>query len=188
MRPSKENNYRSDLAELDQYRMSIKQEACPHCQATGYLIGHGFLKGYRDKNDQKEIRGRRFFCSNRNRRNGCGHTFSVLLADLLKYFMAPAAMLWVFLKGVRAGLTRKAAWERLTSSFSLETAYRLWNRFRQAQSYIRTHLLHHHGDPPSASNTTEPLFELIDHLIAAFPRSSCPIAAFQERLQRPLLP
>ncbi len=169
--------------------MRIKQEACPHCQATGYLIGHGFLKGYRDKNNQTEIRGRRFFCSNRHRRNGCGRTFSVLLTDLLGRFMVPAATLWAFLKGVRGGLSRKAAWECLKSSFSLESAYRLWNRFRQAQSHIRTRLLHHHGDPPSAStNTTEPLFELIDHLIAAFPQSSCPVAAFQERLQSPLLP
>ena len=187
MRTSKGNDYRSDLDELDQYRMKLKQEICPHCRALGFLIGHGFLRGYGENNREEEIRGRRFFCSNRNRRQGCGRTFSVLLADRLGGFMLPATTLWSFLHRVRGGLTRKAAWEGLKGSFSLETAYRIWKRLQQAQSHIRTRLANHR-DLYASSETSNPLFELIDHLRGAFPMASCPIAAFQIQFQTPFLP
>ena len=187
MRTSKGDDYRSDLDELDQYRMKLKQKVCPHCRAVGFLIGHGFLRGYGENSREKEIRGRRFFCSNRDRRRGCGRTFSVLLADRLGGFMLPATTLWSFLQGVRSGLTRKATWERLKSSLSLESAYRIWNRFQQAQSHIRTRLAHH-GDASIPTETSNPLFELIDHLMGAFPMTSCPIAAFQTQFQTPFLP
>jgi len=80
----------------------LKQLPCPHCKLTGALILHGYLSGY-DENffNKKAVRGRRIFCSTRRRRSkGCGRTFCVLSAGILKNFSITVKSLWCFLKNV----------------------------------------------------------------------------------------
>lgn len=185
MRTPKGKKYINSAADLDQWRNQLKCVPCPHCGATGFLICHGCLRGYGQTKDCSTIRGRRFFCSNRDRRRGCGKTFSILFADLLRNFSVPAATLWNFIKRVANGLSRKAAWEGLDSIFSLETAYRLWRRIRHSQIPIRARLSQE--KPPPATDSSEPLFEMTAHLQTIFPSASCPITAFQEEFQQGFL-
>lgn len=75
----------SSKDELQALQASLKTTSCPHCKSVGYLIRHGFLRGYDDTHSaNKTIRATRVFCSNRNRANGCGKTFSVWIADKIK--------------------------------------------------------------------------------------------------------
>ncbi len=185
MRTTKGNSYISSAADLEPWRSRLKLDPCPHCGAIGFLICHGYLRGYGETNDCDTIRGRRFFCSNRDRRKGCGKTFSLLFAHLLRGFSVSATTLWGFIKGVAKGLSRKAAWEGLRGGFSLETAYRLWRRTRHSQIPIRMRLSRE--KPPPATDSSEPLFEVIAHLETVFPTASCPITAFQEHFQRGFL-
>ena len=69
------------------------------------LIGHGFRRGYAERGSEVEVRGRRFFCSNRHRRPGCGRTFSVLLAAVVSRFVVRAVTLFRFVEFVVSGLT-----------------------------------------------------------------------------------
>lgn len=185
MRTPRGRRYIRSAAALKQWRSELKLERCPHCGATGFLICHGYLRGYGETNDCDTIRGRRFFCSNRDRRKGCGSTFSLLFANLPRNFSVSAATLWNFLKGIAKGLSRKAAWEGLHSPFSLETAYRLWRRIRHSQIPIRARLSRQ--TPPPRTKASEPLFEMTAHLQTVFPTASCPLSAFQEHFQQGFL-
>ncbi len=182
MRTPKGRKYISSAAEADKFKSQLKQIPCPCCGRLGYLIGHGYLRGYGESNDRQTIRGRRFFCSNRDRRRGCGRTFSLLFAHLLRNFSVSATTLWNFLKQVGAGRSRKAAWEGLRGGFSLETAYRLWRKIRHRQMPIRARLSRE--GPPPDTDSAEPLLEMVAHLQTVFSKAACPITAFQEEFQQ----
>jgi len=186
MRYPKGKIYCSNEAALQQYRLEIKLEQCPQCGQVGFLIGHGFLRGYSDVGQEYVLRGRRFFCSNRYRRRGCGGTFSVLLADVLLGFVVRAQTLWLFFQAVlKGGLSRKAAWERVKGDLSLESGYRLWRKLLEAQFHIRTML--NRERPPPACSDEAPLAQLLAHLRLVFPATDCPFSSFQHYFQTPLL-
>jgi len=159
----------------------LKQTPCPHCKSVGMLIQHGHLYGFDDSSPQrKTLRARRIFCSNRNRRRGCGRTFSVWIADKIRRLSLTTRILWTFLQRAVAGSIVAAI--RATGSLrSDRTWQRIWKRFDRAQSAIRT-ALSGRGPPPELpiESTRRPATaQVLAHLQAAFPNADCPIAAFQ---------
>ncbi len=173
-------------AAMRRCRRESKLLACPHCRRIGWLIGHGFLRGYSLNGRDKRRRGRRFFCSNRNRRRGCGRTCSVLLSIFLFRRTLRAAHLWKLWRAAARSTGRKAGWESLGLPFCLETFYRVWRRLLSAQSRIRT-MLHRLGPPPRPAYAADAIEEVRVHLETAFAGAACPIAAFQRRLGRHFL-
>lgn len=186
MRTPKGKNYCSDLTQLNQDISEIKLLPCPHCRSIGFLICHGFLRGYAEFEQDQVIRGRRFFCSNRYRKKGCGGTYSVMLASVMRGFTVRVQTLWSFLKRVSLGLNRKAAWQQVQKGFSIQSGYRLWHRFNQAQTQMRT-LLCRHGPPPDC-DSEQPFIQLIQHFSSVFISNTCPFESFQMQFQCPLLP
>jgi len=114
----------------------LKLLNCPFCRVTGCLNLHGFLYSYDNK-----PRGRRIFCSNRNKRKGCGRSFSILLAWLLKNFRLTALDLWTFISGLINGLSKQASWIKTGLSISQSFLYCLSRRLKTNVPYIRTKLL-----------------------------------------------
>lgn len=173
----------SSRAEVDAQLAKLKLTACPHCKQIGCLIRHGFLRGY----DPVRLRGRtiraqRVFCSNRNRANGCGRTFSVWTADKIQRLFLNADCLWEFLQQAALTGNRRQAFRSLGSQLSDSAAYRIWKRFQQAQSAIRTALSTLCKPPRIASGESAEL--TLAHLEAAFKQHPLdPIAAFQVTLQ-----
>ena len=160
----------------------LKQTPCPHCKTVGTLIRHGFLRGYDESCPQrKTVRGRRVFCSNRNARRGCGRTFSVWIADKIRRLSLTAGALWRFLQRAAAGSIR-AAIRAAGCHLSDRTWQRIWKRFNQAQSTIRTALFGRCPPPPLPAKPS-PAAQVLAHLHAAFPDAHCPIAAFQQTMQ-----
>jgi hypothetical protein len=184
MRYPKGKRYFADIAEANQYRREIKSESCPHCGRRGALVCHGYLRGYGPgSKEQRDIRGYRFYCSDRRKAGkGCGKTYSILLAEYLGGWMIPADTLWGFIKGVCSGLSVKSAWEKLSSGFSLQSAYRIWKELQARQPRVRSRLHSLATAPPCSSS--EPLLQLAGHLEAAFISRACPIAAYQLHFQR----
>jgi hypothetical protein len=157
------------------------------------LIGHGFLRGYAERDSEVVVRGRRVFCSNRARRTGCGRTFSVRLATVLAGFLVRTLTLWRFANAVVGGLTRRAGWLLVADgALSLSSGYRCWRRLSAAQSALRTRLWRE--APAPASVEREPIAHLLAHIGVVFPavertraaRCWDPLAAFQLHLQRGL--
>lgn len=172
--------------ELDALCLRTKLRACPHCGRVGALILHGFLRGNAERTACRIVRGRRFFCSNRHRRQGCGRTHSVLLAELLERCTVTTATLSDFVAGVSRGQSRHATWKRLTTgTFSLQTGYRIWRRLTLALPHLRSRLVAE--TPPPESSNKEPLSQLIEHCRLVCQSSDAPFARFQNRFQVPLL-
>lgn len=156
----------------------LKLTPCPHCQAVGALIRHGFLYGFDDSSPRRKTpRARRIFCCNRNARHGCGHTFSVWAADKIRRLGLTTGRLWRFLQhAVAHGIF--AASRDSDCHLSDRTLLRIWQRFQLGQSNIRTALF---GccPPPELPADHQPATHVLAHLQAAFPNAHCPIAAFQ---------
>ena len=131
------------------------------------------------------VRGQRVFCSNRGQRGGCGKTFSIVLAEVLPRHTLTASLVWRWLVELLAGLSVKAAVEKLRLPFALETVYRLRRGLRRCLASVRTRLCQEQSPPVSPH--TEPLLQTVEHLRAVFPAHECPPAAFQLRFQRPFL-
>ena len=161
----------------------LKTRPCPHCKQVGSLIRHGFSRGYDQKHPrQKTVRARRVFCNNRLRATGCGRTFSVWTADKIKRLFLTADNLWAFLKQAVLTGNQLQAFRDLHSGLSDSAPYRIWKRFHQAQSAIRTALRPLCRPPEIASE--EPAALTLAHLEAAFGRHPLgPLAAFQVTLQ-----
>lgn len=173
--------YVTSAADFDKHKSALKQAPCPHCHAVGCLIRHGYLNGHGDKANDEVQRGWRVFCSDRNLRNGCGRTYSVLLAKFLRRRMVRAKWLWQLLQCLRQGMSLKVAWEKIASPFSLDTGYRLRHAFTRSQTFIRSLLLRD-GAPPKP-NAAGPEQQVIEHLRSVFHASACPVADFQVRFQ-----
>ena len=165
--------------------LGIKLWSCPHCRRSGTLIGHGFLSGYEEQGQAIAQRGRRIFCSDRYRRQGCGRTFSVLASTALAGFVVRTLTVFRFVEHVLAGLTRNAAWQAAAlGAFSLSSGYRLWRRLQHAQSALRSRLCRQCAPP--ACPHSEPLAALLAHLRAVLPSAACLFTAFQADFQRGL--
>lgn len=161
--------------------------SCPHCQKTRTLILHGYLWGYDLKGaNKKTVRGRRVFCSNRNRKTGCGRTFSLLKAGRIKRLIIQTRDLWLFLKNMVDGINVFQAFRSLAIGLSTTSFYRLYRRVYLNQPKIRTLLLKRHPAPQNIPHEN-PLIKTIAHIKLVFRTHADAIAAFQSTFQTSFL-
>jgi len=108
-----------------------------------------------------------------------------MLADVLPRHTLTASMVWRWLVEVLAGLSIKAAAEKLRLPFALETIYRLRRRMLRGLDPVEKKLP---GEKPQRiSKNPQILLQTLEHLKAVFPDSSCPPADFQLHFQHPFL-
>jgi len=173
-------------AEFEDFYLKLKLTMCPHCNVRGCLILHGYLYGYCE-NDMSIIkRGHRIYCSNRNRKNGCGRTFSVLAAVFIKNFMITANTLWCFLEKISEERTLVSALRESGSCIGQSSIYRIFRRFSDHQVRIRSYLSRI-KDPPGLKHITSAVVQTILHLKSVFNKSCCPVAQFQHYFQASFL-
>jgi hypothetical protein len=166
--------------------LTLKQQRCPRCDQIQTLNRHSFLRGNDlDQPGGQRLRGHWVFCSNRGARGGCGRTFALLLADVLPRHTFTAARVWAWLVELLAGLSVKAAAEKLRLPFALESVHRLRRKLRQRLDDLRARLCRE--QPPPASAQADPLRHTVEHLRSVFAGEACPPAAFQRRFQHPFL-
>ncbi len=175
--------YYTTEEEFDGFHQGLKQFLCPHCRKRGYLILHGYLYGYEEQGDWSR-RGHRVFCSNRNRKAGCGRTFPLLKSRFIKHFMISARMLFAMLALFSRGLCPSKIHGRLRDRISRTSIYRIYHRFRRNQPRIRT-LLTRIKDPPDTCGVTDPFVQTIIHLKSAFSGSF--VSRFQQFFQVSIL-
>ncbi|MCP4369752.1 MAG: hypothetical protein GY797_16810 [Deltaproteobacteria bacterium] len=183
--------YYNSEEDFNQFHNNLKQLPCPRCKLTGALILNGRLRGNSENSfNIKVVRGRRIFCSNRRKRSkGCGITFCVFLAGILKNFSITAKSLWSFLKNIVSSSNRIEAFRSMEFPQSTSSCYRLWKRFSTSQSRIRSFLVKL-SPSPELSKTCHPEIQTIAHLESVFSNYSLaisPIAAFQTHFQAPFL-
>ncbi len=177
--------YVSTPDEAYQHGKRLKLLACPSCRAVGCLIRHGYLWGYGQGSDRIR-RGRRVFCSNRNRRTGCGRTYAVLLALHLYRRIVNAGQIGGFLRRVLGGDGIRAGWKAVANGGCPSNGYKVWGAFVRNQTHIRSGL--HRLARPAGDSIPEPILQVISHLMNAFKVGGSPVAAFQAASQQGFLP
>lgn len=164
-------------------RSRLRELACPRCGIWGNLHGHGQRLGCAESASGRVLRGARVLCSNRHRLRGCGRTFTILLGGCVHGHTVSTQRLWAFLRELAGGTGVLAAWERIGSAFSLESAYRWRRRLRLSQGEVRVCLCRVRAPPKVEKG--EPLAEVGAHLVTALGEDeNNPIAAFQIHFQR----
>jgi len=108
-----------------------------------------------------------------------------VLAEVLPRHTLNASLVWRWLLELLAGLSVKAAVEKVRLPFALETIYRLRHRLQRRLDQVRTRLCREQSPP--VSRQTQPLLQTVEHLRAVFPDNVCPPADFQLRFQHPFL-
>jgi hypothetical protein len=170
--------------QLDSLLEHLKQLPCGHCGTHDTLIGHGFLRGYAQNTNEHVTRGRRFFCSNRGRRQGCGRTTSVLLDDFVASFAITATTLWALFCGLADGLSVQNATAQMIWPLSQHSAYRIARRVRAATLAWRSWLCAYQEAPQS--DAAAPLLQLKEHLTAVL--GEAPLKRFQLLSDSSVLP
>jgi len=175
-----------DLKELAEYLRRLKQLGCPECEATETLNCHSKLYG-NDPADRagRCLRGQRIWCCDRGHRGGCGRTFSIVVAEVLPRHTLNASLVWRWLMELLAGHSLKAAVEKLSLFFALETFYRLRRKLSRGSDRLRTRLCRQQEPPPSTQG--DPLLQTVAHLKSVFSDKPCPPAEFQLYFQHPFL-
>ena len=173
-------------AEFEEFYVKLKLTMCPYCKVRGCLILHGYLYGYCEDGMSTIKRGHRIYCSNRNRKKGCGRTFSILLTVFIKNFIISANTLWRFLEKISEEKTVVRAWRESGSPIGQSSIYRLFRRFSDQQVRIRSYLTRI-KDPPGLKHITSAVVQTILHLNSVFKQSSCPVAQFQHYFQASFL-
>lgn len=176
--------YVPSLEGIAEHRLRLKQMPCPFCGLVGYLIGHGYLCGCGPEGEEGAVRGGRVLCSNRNRRGGCGRTFSVMLSWVLRHSPVSTQRAWRFLQNAAKGQSLAAAWRRSGQAVTVSTGYRFWKRWLKSQVRLRSLLFDWSGSEPVGAQG-DFLAATLEHLEAAFASADCPISAFQEHFQQP---
>ena len=169
---------------LEKFFRSIKSTGCLFCERIGTLNRHSRLYGNEpEKKEGRVLRGQRVWCCNRGQRGGCGRTFPVLFAWVLPRHSFTAPLVWQTVLRWLDGLSIGASWQPGKTPLMLGSFYHLIQRLRGRLAVLRTALSGIRRAPES--RCSDPLFQTFEHLRVAFPKACCPIAAFQQRFQRP---
>ena len=178
--------YYKNEQEFREIHHKLKISQCPYCRLFGTLILHGFLYGYSELGEPDNFRGHRVFCTNRRKtKTGCGKSFSVILASVIKGFIISTGSLWQFLDHIANGMNKLNAFQTLNLPYSTSSVYRLYKRIFESQSKIRS-ILSKSGSLPTKIETKNPLIQTIFHLKTVF-KQACPLTAFQYEFQTSIL-
>lgn len=165
--------------DFDSVRFKLKLTLCPHCKKYGMMILHGYIYGLNEKR-QCVIKGRRVFCSNRNRRAGCGKTIAYRFCEYIRQSFISAQSAWKFLSNILNGSSIESSYNLLDTSYtvSLSALYLLWKKFRSRIFETRSKLADKIEITDSSLDC--PIRETIYHL-GKIKHAQCnnPIEAFQ---------
>jgi len=176
-----------DLAgcEFLNFRAAVLSEPCPHCQRTGAIRAHGFIRSSSDSDAQDRTRALRFFCSDRRNHAGCGRTFSIHWSHVVPRSTISAELVSDLIASLIPLPERHPLTEACTagiSTVSKSTAYRWAKRFRLHLGELRSRASM--VIPPDRQAHATPETATLAQLQQAFPGEACLVAAFQSQFQK----
>ncbi len=171
-----------DSCEFLNFRLAVLSQPCPHCQCSGNLKAHGFVKTKAQRNlssRNSDIRALRFCCSDRRSKNGCGRTFSIHFEHCIPGSTLQAQTVSSLIES----FSSESRPQDNNNSCSRSTRYRWRKRFRLYQWQLRSlsALLRPPEKDPQNSSAEE---MTLKELKLALPNASCLTSAFQTAVQR----
>jgi hypothetical protein len=182
--------YYPSLSAIQQQTLQLDHAQCTHCRQTQQLVSHGFVRKKRVGAAPQAV-GKRVFCSNRNRRTGCGRTMQLYVDSIVRHLHHAGCCVVAFVLSLMAGMTIQRAYRQATGAATPRHAYRWLNRLGAQLSVYRS--LSHR--PPLqdaaaivAANRPVRLASLMSTFTALLQQFEQPLcAAYQSQLQRPFL-
>ncbi len=133
------------LDNMRRFLSRIDQEKCPACQNANLLVLHSWV--YKQtSSQQRQIVGKRLWCSPRYQRGGCGASHRLYLQERVPGLHYLAAHLTIFVAAFIATGSVPKAYRQATGSSEPRNAYRWLARMRRQQGNYRTQL----GKPAAA--------------------------------------
>jgi hypothetical protein len=129
--------YYPDLQAIEQQTRQLDDVPCVHCRQTRQLVSHGFLYKKQVGAEPAAV-GKRVFCSNRNRRTGCGRTMRLYLDATVRYLHYAGNLVVAFVLALMAGMTVQCAYCQTTGSTDARHAYRWLHRLGLQLSRYRS--------------------------------------------------
>ena len=172
--------YYPNLPAIEQRTKQLDLTRCTHCSQTRQLISHGFIRKKR-VGGKSEAVGKRVFCSNRNRRTGCGRTMQLYLDATIRYLHYAGCVVVAFVAFLMTGLSIASAYQRATGSTTSRHAYR-WLTALLAQLSTYRSVVH------------QPLFHAVvhavvhDHAHDSAPHSAHDMARHPPIMRKPKAP
>lgn len=177
-----------ESCEFLNFRFSVRSQPCPHCHRTNFVKAHGYVRTSLQADHQaaSSIRAVRFMCSARNGDSGCGRTFSIHWDHIVPGCSLDSAQVSRIVETHKptpdnmslSDLAKTKQW-----SCSPSTAYRWRKRFSYHLAEIRS-TLYLKKPPAKGPYAFSPEAVTLKHLHDVFPKTSCPVAAFQSTFQR----
>lgn len=180
--------YYANLHAIEQQTMQLDNEQCAHCKQTHQLVSHGFVRKKRVGAEPEAV-GKRVFCSNRNRRTGCGRTMQLYVDSIIRYLHHAGCCVVAFVLALMADMTIQRAYHHAIGCSTPRNAYRWLNRLGAQLSVYRS--LSHRPplpDTPAIVAVNRPvrlasLTPTFTALLQQFEQPLC--AAYQSQWQRP---
>jgi hypothetical protein len=121
--------------------------SCPHCQAFGQFVSHGFVYKYLSASEVSVV-GKRLFCSNRSNHSGCGKTIRLYVSKRVPKISYHAANVTLFVMSLIAGMSIKNAYHKATGASEPRhgiagSINSIFNAYVFAVLFINRLLLHH---------------------------------------------
>ena len=140
---------------------------------------HDFIYKHLNNSPNKEIVGKRFFCSNVKCNVGCGKTCRVQLSLSVFQLCYIAAIVWNFLLlHCISKKTIQVAYETATQTADPRNAYRWLNKLQEASSFIKNKIPTPNNFFTLGNNKTA----LVQYLNTLYPNCNVP-AFFQSAFQ-----
>lgn len=181
--------YRS-LQAIEQQTRQLAFAQCVHCHQRRQLVSHGFIRKKQVGAEPVAV-GKRVFCSNRDRRTGCGRTMQLYLDVTVRYLHYAGSALVAFMLSLIGGASIHRAYLQATGCATPRNAYR-WLKRLDAQlscyrSLLHRPVLHHLAAPnwPNRPLRLQLVMSSITMLLQQFGEPLC--ATFQRQLQRSLI-
>lgn len=159
----------------------LKLYNCPFCRKKGFLILHGYVRGYSVIDGNKIIKGHRIYCSNRNKRRGCGHTWSIYINRYIPKFQIDTKTLSIVLN---CHNNRFKGWKENHTGISISSFYRIIDKFNRKLLTIRTYLSNRYK-PPISSLT--PLRLTLKHISNLNKNLQSALNTYQQTFQVPII-
>lgn len=168
--------------ELDRHHDVLQ---CNRCHKRHCFVSHGFV--YKKQNHgEKQVTGKRIFCSNRSGRSGCGATQRLYDACVIDSLQYNCSHLLVFLRALIGGSAIQKAYATATNTNDPRNAYRWLIRLRHKLGDYRRMLKRHPFDLVSVFATRSQRLRILLPSIVCLIRvlGSNPCSHFQLRCQK----
>lgn len=127
-----------DLTRFSIFDIQANGIQCKNCGTHENLILHGY--SYKTQNIYKIKTGRRFFCSNRWNKKGCGRTVQKYIKKFIPFHLYSTLQIFTFIINIIHGCSVKKSYTKATDSINHRNGYRWLKKLKDKSYEVRAYV------------------------------------------------